>query len=330
MIHQTRTKIRMKARYERGSALKPRTNPSIQTESDSSDDNDEKADGSKKDEKTTEKGKGKDPDRISSGASSKGTNTPSGRVKHSDPMKRTASGNKRPGSPNLSDASGTDTMRKKQKKKHGSSSQPTARSTPVPGSRQLSPAPSSSAPDNTRPGMPHRQSSILKLSVESNKLSEISSVAPRPDQKRSRVGAGSGSEGEATGADVSDGNRKKKMKRKGGSPQSHSRSGSRAGSPQPNRDGHGSSRAGSPGAQPQKRGKSILCIWPRHNITKCSAGLPVTQQEIVDAVPNEGIRTAVLLKKFEARVMDRKVFVDTCKAFFLMRDGMLVPKSVSR
>jgi transcription initiation factor TFIIF subunit alpha len=170
-------------------------------------------------------------------------------------MKRTASENKRPGSPNLSDASGTDTMRKKQKKKHGSSSQPTARSTPAPGSRQLSPAPSSSAPDNTRPGMPPRQSSIIKLSVESNKLSEISSAAPRPDPKRSRMAAGSGSEGEATGADMSDGNRKKKIKRNAASPPSHSPSGSRAGSPQPNRDGHGSSRAGSPNAQSSKRGK---------------------------------------------------------------------------
>lgn len=89
-----------------------------------------------------------------SGISSNGTNTPSGRKeKHggidSDrdaAMKKSSSMKslKRPGSPNLSDASGTDaSVRKKKKHRHPSSSQ----NTPQP-SRPISPAnvPSSSAP----------------------------------------------------------------------------------------------------------------------------------------------------------------------------------------
>lgn len=89
-----------------------------------------------------------------SGISSTGTNTPSGRKeKHggieSDrdaAMKKSTSikSLKRPGSPNLSDASGTDaSVRKRKKHRHPSSSQ----NTPQP-SRPISPAnvPSSSAP----------------------------------------------------------------------------------------------------------------------------------------------------------------------------------------
>ncbi|OQE21864.1 hypothetical protein PENSTE_c011G00568 [Penicillium steckii] len=60
-------------------------------------------------------------------ASSKGNNTPSGRPKHTDPLKKSAASRKRLGSPNASDASGTDTSRKKAKNKHGATSQPTSR-----------------------------------------------------------------------------------------------------------------------------------------------------------------------------------------------------------
>lgn len=60
-------------------------------------------------------------------ASSKGNNTPSGRPKHTDPLKKSAASRKRLGSPNASDASGTDTSRKKAKNKHGSTPQPTSR-----------------------------------------------------------------------------------------------------------------------------------------------------------------------------------------------------------
>jgi transcription initiation factor TFIIF subunit alpha len=68
-------------------------------------------------------------------ASSKGSNTPSGRPKHTDPLKKSTTSRKRLGSPNASDASGTDTSRKKAKNKH-QTSQPT----PQPTSRPISPS----------------------------------------------------------------------------------------------------------------------------------------------------------------------------------------------
>lgn len=96
----------------------------------------------KAEEERLRKEKGKESDK-NSGASTKGTNTPSGRPKHTDPLKKTTglAARKRPGSPNLSDASGTDTSRKKTKSKHASS-----QLTPQPGSRPMSPAPSTSLP----------------------------------------------------------------------------------------------------------------------------------------------------------------------------------------
>lgn len=77
-------------------------------------------------------------------ASTKGSSTPSGRPKHTNPLKKgtAAQPRKRLGSPNASDASGTDTSRKKTKSKHLSTQQPTSQ----PGSRPLSPATPSSAP----------------------------------------------------------------------------------------------------------------------------------------------------------------------------------------
>jgi len=71
-----------------------------------------------------EKGKGKERegDKIGSGASSKGTNTPSGRKKQVDALNHRLPSNilKRPSSPNLSDASGNESSRpgKKLKKSH--------------------------------------------------------------------------------------------------------------------------------------------------------------------------------------------------------------------
>ena len=69
-----------------------------------------------------------------SASSSKGSNTPSGRPKHTDALKKAAS-RKRLGSPNASDASGTDTSRKKAKNKHLSSHPPSQ-----PNSRPISPS----------------------------------------------------------------------------------------------------------------------------------------------------------------------------------------------
>jgi transcription initiation factor TFIIF subunit alpha len=62
-----------------------------------------------------------------SGTSTKGTNTPSGRPKHTDALKKAAGSRKRLGSPNASDASGTDTSRKKAKNMHSATSQPPSR-----------------------------------------------------------------------------------------------------------------------------------------------------------------------------------------------------------
>ena len=189
--------------------------------------------------------------KLPSGASSKGTNTPSGRPKHSDPLKK-AKSLKRPGSPNLSESSGNESSRKKHKKKHASS-QPTGTSTPTPGSRPMSPAPSSSQP---APNTNHRKSSIIKLTVAPSKLSEIQSAPPNP----SPIHGTAMSDGEATGGEMSDVSKKKKIKlRLGGTP-----AGSRAGSPAPRRAGStgaGGSRAGSPAAQPQRMlSKSFLPI----------------------------------------------------------------------
>jgi len=73
------------------------------------------------------------------GGSAKGGDTPSGRPKHTDPLKKATGlpARKRSGSPGLSDASGTDTSRKKPKSKH----------TPTqPESRPMSPAVTSAVP----------------------------------------------------------------------------------------------------------------------------------------------------------------------------------------
>ncbi|KAF2687510.1 hypothetical protein K458DRAFT_429406 [Lentithecium fluviatile CBS 122367] len=62
-------------------------------------------------------GKVADGDKLASGASTKGATTPSGSHRPVDINKK-----KRPGSPNLSDASGNESSRKKHKKKHGDGS----------------------------------------------------------------------------------------------------------------------------------------------------------------------------------------------------------------
>jgi transcription initiation factor TFIIF subunit alpha len=61
-------------------------------------------------------GAAKDAEKTASGASTKGTNTPSGQHKPLDTPKSNLK--KRPGSPNLSEASGNESSRKKHKKKH--------------------------------------------------------------------------------------------------------------------------------------------------------------------------------------------------------------------
>ncbi|QSZ30967.1 hypothetical protein DSL72_000527 [Monilinia vaccinii-corymbosi] len=183
---------------------------STDSEDDTSDEEKQKEIDKKKDEEAKAKLKA---EVKTAGTSSKGNNTPSGRPKHTDPMKKSKS-LKRPGSPNLSESSGNESSRKKHKKKHVSSSQPTGTSTPIPRQTQ-------------------RKSSIVKISVNPSELSRINSTPPNPQ--------GATSDGEATGGEMSDGAGGKKKKitlRIGGSPTS-----SRRGSPAP---GKSVSRAGSP------------------------------------------------------------------------------------
>lgn len=144
-------------------------------------------------------------------ASSRGTNTPSGRPSKHHLPSVTSKSLKRPGSPNISEASGNESSRKKHRKFDGN-----AGSQPIqPPSRPMSPMllQPSSVPDATRPPNSRNPSSFS-----------------RPP----RSNAGSGSEGEAAGSggEMSDGTRRKqtlklKMGSKMGTPQ-----GSRAASPE--------------------------------------------------------------------------------------------------
>lgn len=282
---------------------------SSQSDDDTSDEEKLNEQDKKKEEEA--KAKAKEDSKLASGTSSKGTNTPSGRPKHTDPLKK--KNLKRPGSPNLSESSGNESSRKKMKKKHPS--QPSA-ITSAPGSRQISPAPSASGNG--------RKSSIVKLSVNSSKLSDIQSAPPNPSPTSAM------SDGEATGGEMSDGGTRKpkiKLRIGGASP-----TGSRAGSPAPGRS-TGGSRAGSPAHQPQSM-KSISNAFrifsrtysssieelKRRSLTKhrsggASAGSPLAQspgagpiqpQEIIAALPAAGIKIGDLMKIFQKRVGEAK------------------------
>jgi transcription initiation factor TFIIF subunit alpha len=90
------------------------SNPYASSSSDSDTDSETERQRAKEEEekKAAElNGKAADVDKTASGASTKGSNTPSGNHKSSDPNKK-----KRPGSPNLSEASGNESSRKKHKK----------------------------------------------------------------------------------------------------------------------------------------------------------------------------------------------------------------------
>jgi len=208
-------------------------------------------------------------------------------------------GLKRSGSPNLSasEASGNESSRKKHKKKH--SSQATGTSTPIPGSRPMSPAPASQSVTGSSP----RKSSIIKLNLNPSKLSEIQSVPPNP----SPITGGATSDGEATGGEMSDGGKRRRIKlRLGGSP-----TGSRSGSPTTGRAASGGSRAGSPSVQTQAASPSDRAQSP-------GAG-PIQPYEIIAAIPKEGISIGDLMKVFTSRVgslpgqTDKKEFISLVK-----------------
>ncbi|KFX92897.1 hypothetical protein V495_02235 [Pseudogymnoascus sp. VKM F-4514 (FW-929)] len=231
--------------------------------------------------------------KIASGASTKGTTTPIGRPRSTDPHKK-HNHLKRAGSPNLSasETSGNESTRKKHKKKHMlSSSQPTGTSTP----RSGSPHPSSSAPAG---GVSPRKSSIVKLHVNSSRLSDIQANAPHPAMSDSEMSDGAG------------GKRKSGIKLRLGS----SASPSRAGSPT------NGSRAGSPA---QAQGAA-------------SPTRPIMADEIAAAIPAEGIAIGMLLKIFSGRIKgngkdkeDREKFIKLVKenSVFSQEDKLLRPRA---
>ncbi|KAG4423869.1 hypothetical protein IFR04_003014 [Cadophora malorum] len=255
------------------------------SDDDTSDEEKQKEIDRKKDEEAKNKAKLESASKLPSGASSKGTSTPSGRPKHSDPLKKVKS-LKRPGSPNLSESSGNESSRKKLKKKH-QSSRASGTSTPIPGSRPMSPEPAGSQSP--------RKSSIVKLTVNPNKVSNIQSAPPNPSPVRS----GAASDGEATGGEMSDGGRKKKAikLRFNNTP-----NGSRAGSPVP---GAGGSRSGSPAAGSGSPGRA-----------QSPASNQVQAHEVLAALPASGITLKDLLKGFSGRVQseqDKKHFINLVK-----------------
>ncbi|KAH7045275.1 transcription initiation factor IIF subunit alpha [Macrophomina phaseolina] len=107
-----------------------------------------------------EKGKGKvgeTTEKTASGTSTKGSNTPSNRPKTSDPLKLSSSqALKRPGSPNLSEASGNESSRKKQRKFGGGGSDSEATDSGKPLASRVKHAASSQAPTpgGSRAGSP--------------------------------------------------------------------------------------------------------------------------------------------------------------------------------
>lgn len=192
----------------------------------------------KEDERKKEEEKKSDIDKASaskppSGASTKGNNTPSQRPgKAPDASKKTnANKLKRPGSPNLSEASGTESARKKVKKQHNVAQplQPPSRPTsPTP-----QPATAGSEKNNSRPNLANSR----KPSASNLTPNALQPKAPSPLQRNP---AGSGSENEAAGSgdEKSDGARgriklkftskvtKTKDQNNGSGTASHSRAGS--------------------------------------------------------------------------------------------------------
>lgn len=148
----------------------------------------------------------------SSGNSTKDTKAVStGLSTHPEWKKISSNALKRSGSPNLSEASGTETPRKKHKKQQLTPSQPQTISAPSRPTSPPLPQPSSSAPTSEpfRSTLSNsRKSSAAALPAEALKPSNS-----RADGKRSRSYAGSGSERDTAGSggEGSDGARKKLM-----------------------------------------------------------------------------------------------------------------------
>ncbi|KAL2863101.1 transcription factor IIF subunit TFG1 [Aspergillus lucknowensis] len=254
--------------YSSGSDANPYTDDESSDESD--------AERVKEEERKVEEEKG----RKDSATSSKGNTTPSGRSKHADVPKKAVTGasRKRLGSPNMSDASGTDTSRKK-----GRDRQSPSQTSTQPASRPMPPAVS------TVPVGKKRMRNVLP-----------------------GVGSGSDVDGAAgSGGEMSESGKSKKLKRnppsvvsQGGTPQ-----GSRAASPTPM---VGKSFSGSRASSPESlRGMytnlSLFDLTFLCQARVSTAGPSITQgfpapAEIHAAIPASGILSTDLLKIFRPRI----------------------------
>ncbi|KAL4811881.1 hypothetical protein BDW67DRAFT_171116 [Aspergillus spinulosporus] len=233
------------------------------TDDESSDDTeDERA---REEERKVEEEKNK----KDSAASSKGNTTPSGRLKHTDPSKKSAMNvsRKRLGSPNLSDASGTDTSRKKGKSKHSPSLSSTQ-----PGSRPMSP---------------------VATSLPANKKRMRNTLPGAGSASDVEGGAGSAGEMSETGK-----SKKLKLNPPPITSQVITPHGSRAGSPT---SVTGKNPTGSRASSPESlRGHARV---PTPGPT--AQGFP-SPSEIHAAIPASGILSTDLLKIFRPRIGDSR------------------------
>ncbi|KAL3469378.1 hypothetical protein BJX99DRAFT_241484 [Aspergillus californicus] len=242
--------------YSSGSDVNPYTDDESSDESDT-----EKA---KEEERKSEEEKNK----KDSATSSRGNTTPSGRPKHTDLSKKGAGlSRKRLGSPNMSDASGTDTSRKKGKNKNSSS-----QNSIQPGSRPMSPVASSIPASKKR----------------------VRNILPG-------VGSASDVDGAVgSGGEMSESGKSKKLKLNPPSvtSQGETPQGSRAGSPNPvvGRSFSGS-RASSPESLRDITGQTR---GPTPALNSAQ-GFP-TPAEIYAAIPANGILSTDLLKIFRPRI----------------------------
>ena len=219
-------------------------------------------------------------------ASSRGTNTPSGRPSKHQLLSVTSNSLKRPGSPNISEASGNESSRKKHRKFDGNAGSQPIQPPSRPGSPNLLP-PSSSVPDATRPPNSRNPSSFSRP-LHSN--------------------AGSGSEGEAAGSggEMSDGTRRKqtlklKMGSKRGTPQ-----GSRAASPERAPATVPPARTATPGkletrSLPYSLREGVLTIRPAVNASDPNERSIPTAEELRAKIPPEGINLNALLNIFNIK-----------------------------
>ncbi|KAI1914914.1 transcription factor IIF subunit tfg1 [Ophidiomyces ophidiicola] len=212
----------------------------------------------------------------------KGSSTPSDRQKFTDPLKKGPAQQfrKRAGSPNASDASGTDTPRKKAKNKHIAQSLSAQQSKP--NSRPMSPAPSTTS-STAAPSAPRK--------------ADGSKAAGKKRARTGAGGAGSGSDVEkavVSGAEMSDSVTAKKLKIDPPTSKRGTPVGSRAGSPVP-----ANGKAGLTGNRPSPPVRSSTPA-------AAAAGPFPTHAEVHAAIPQSGILSGDLLKLFRPRLGDMK------------------------